>query len=681
MSPKLNLSNMKKILSFLLVIMLINPFNYITFALSTEVKWRVLKQFKELQYELLFESNNIFLDSSTKNIFSSSRKIQIYKNIREKIEEKKEYFEQENIKLVNKIWNLNDSIKILDKDMKNLTDETIKINNQIIDTVRKTKITRKTIELLKIKIKKNKEILNKYMVYLYKKWNTVFNKWELDNLKAIIFSKEDIATIVNDLHFKSLIELTWKKLIDNHRHYVNNLYVKKIALRKNELDAKKLRKQLIVKKAILSEKKAFKKRLIKISKWKQDIYLKYINDKISDEKNIKKKEFAQIMKFKVAKKELLEKEWCDFVDLWIVNIEDISISEKCENLNKIIYIESKLKWFQTDNAWNIFKWPVAPTNWLSSYFHDDGYINLFWEDHEAIDIPAIQWTPIKAPADWYVILVVPPTTWWYSYVALKHSDWYVTVYWHLSEVNVKKMDYIKIWEEFAKTWWSPWTKWAWLMTTWPHLHFEVWKDKKMSDPLQFLDISILPFSNIPDDWKIIKKYKHDFKARKWYEFKWKKPKRLKSRTFKVIWETEIERQKNFLSKYWVWWFGNWSLWVEEWIDSNIDPTFLMCVWLAETSLWKHLKTPYNIWNVWNTDSWATRDFASHRDWVHAMARTFNNRYLKQYNEIRLLSRYWNFDQSKPIYASSEFNWHNNIVTCMTHIKWEFIEDDYNFRLR
>lgn len=64
-----------------------------------------------------------------------------------------------------------------------------------------------------------------------------------------------------------------------------------------------------------------------------------------------------------------------------------------------------------------------------------------------------------------------------------------------------------------------------------------------------------------------------------------------------------------------------------------------------------------------------------------MARTFNNKYLSQYSEIRLLSRYGNRDESKPIYASSPSNWHNNIVTCMTHIKGKFIPDDYNFRLK
>jgi hypothetical protein len=40
------------------------------------------------------------------------------------------------------------------------------------------------------------------------------------------------------------------------------------------------------------------------------------------------------------------------------------------------------------------------------------------------------------------------------------------------------------------------------------------------------------------------------------------------------------------------------LWVEESLDANLDPSFVMCIWLAETWLGKNLKTPYNVWNVW-----------------------------------------------------------------------------------
>ncbi len=669
---------MKKSIALLLFISLFLPYQLYA-ALSWRTAWNVLKNFKALEYEMLFESDRVFLDSSTKNIFDSSKKMQLYKWVREKVKEKRESLEKEQMKIINKIGNLKDSVKLLEKDIFNLKEETVKINNQIIEINKKHRITKKTIKFLREKIQNNKKVLYQYIIYLYKKGNFVFTDGKIDNLKTILFSWEDIANVLNDLHFKGLIEITAKRLIDNHRKYVNDLYVKQLALKKIESESKNLRKQLVIKKALVTQKKEFKEKLIVISQWKQKLYEKFIKEKRDTENSLKWKEFQERLKFKYAKKDLLVKEGCDYVDFSKVDPEEVKLSDKCRKLNSVIYIESKLRGFEVDEAGNKLKWPIAPSRGVSTFFHDPWYIRLFWEDHDALDIPASQWTDIKAPADWYVIFIRKPAIADYSFVALKHADGIVTVYGHLSAIDVKDMDFVKAGETFAKTWGAPWTPWAWVMTTWAHLHLEVWKDKKMRDPLEYLDTSVLPFGELPE--KYFHKYKMDFKSRKWYEFKWKpkKWKKTQARVFKIVWESEIERQKNFLKKYAVWSFKEWALWVWEWIEADVDPTFLMCVWLAETSLGRKLKTPFNVWNVWNTDSGATRDFTSARQWVHAMTKTFNNRYLKTYDEIRMLSRYGNKDL--PIYASSEVNWHKNIISCMSHIKWKFVPDDYNFRLR
>lgn len=672
------LSKIKKN-SILIFIIFFILWTFWVFADSSSVKWQILKQFKQKEYKLLFESDKPFLDKESREIFHSARKYELYKSIREKIQDKKDFLEKENIKVTNKIENLSGSIKTLDTEIENIKKESIKINNQIIYLQKTINIKTKTIELLKNKININKEILYKYIVYLYKKGNYVFKDWEIDNIKAIFYSWEDIWTILNELNFSWIIQLAWKRLIDKHKWYINNLYIEQLSLKKSQVESKWLRKQLIIQKWVLAQKKAFKEKLLQISKWKQQLFTKFIEDKKKDEKAIKQKEFLAAAAFRNNKKDLLKKQWCKYIDLENINIKTLKISNKCKNLNSIINIESKLKWFSTDNAWNILQWPIEPTRWISTFFHDEWYIAMFWEDHEAIDIPAKQWTDIKSPADWYVVYINPPTTKWYSFAVLKHANWIVTVYWHLSKILVKEMSFVKKWEIFAKTGWAPWTLWAGAFTTWAHLHFEVWEDKKLKDPLKFLNISILK----PWDLKSIyfSKFKKDYKAKNWKEYTWVLKYTRKNRTFKITWDNEIERQKNFLNNYWNWAFKNWSLWVEEWINAKIDPTFLMCVWLAETSLWKNLKTPYNVWNVWNTDSGDTKYFTSASQWVRAMTQTFNNKYLSQYNEIKLLSRYWNLDDKKPIYASSSENWHNNIISCMSYIKWRFISDNYNFRLK
>jgi hypothetical protein len=72
--------------------------------------------------------------------------------------------------------------------------------------------------------------------------------------------------------------------------------------------------------------------------------------------------------------------------------------------------------------------------------------------------------------------------------------------------------------------------------------------------------------------------------------------------FILIGASEAERQKYLLSHYATLDFQDWQLWLNTSLAGKIDPSFMMCVGLAESTLGNHLKTPYNIGNIGNTDS-------------------------------------------------------------------------------
>lgn len=113
--------------------------------------------------------------------------------------------------------------------------------------------------------------------------------------------------------------------------------------------------------------------------------------------------------------------------------------------------------------------------------------------------------------------------------------------------------------------------------------------------------------------------------------------------------------------------------------AGLDPSFVMCIGLSESTLGNRLKTAYNIGNVGNTDSGGTYTFTSPREGIYWMARTLRNKYLGQYNSLTDLSRWGNKNPNKPIYASSKTNWHNNMVRCLSSLKGYFVEDDFQFR--
>ncbi len=651
---------------------LLVPFSW-TYALSGNQKWAILDRFKQKQYELLFESNLWNATSEFTEIIDVWKKMNLYDDIRDKATQDKEAAMEKNEQVLIKITSLESSIKQLDEDISNALLKVNKINENIINTKNKIDSNTTTIEELNRRINENMEIMLEYMIYIYKKWNTVYDKDKMDNLKSILLNEENIWDVINDLYYKWLIQMTWKKLIDKHRNYVNKLYIEKLDLEKQEENLKKLRKLWIIEKKELDDKKAFKERILEVSKWQQIFYEKFVKDKMDLEKKLQLEKFKQKIKFNAIKDQMLQKYNCQYVDITQNTAESRWLVGKCLDINKLIYSESKLQSTDEEKI-NFFEWPVEPSRWISAYFHDTEYVKTLWSEHDAIDIMVNQWTPIKAPADWYVLYVEKPLTNDYSYVAIKHYNWYISVYGHLSEVHVEPYDFVKKWDVFAQSGWEFGTKWAGYMTTWPHLHFEVFKDKEYVDPLTVLDTSFLGFNTLPEKYRF--KYYSDFRARKWYEYK---DINENSITFRLVWLTEIERQKYLLSKYATEPFKDWQMWIDESLDWNVDPSFVMCVWLAETWLWKHLKTPYNIWNVWNTDSWAVRTFPNARSGIYWMVSTFNNKYLWQYNSVSQLSRYWNKNKNKPIYASSPLNWHTNIIKCLSHLKWTYVHDDYNFR--
>ena len=312
-------------------------------------------------------------------------------------------------------------------------------------------------------------------------------------------------------------------------------------------------------------------------------------------------------------------------------------------------------------------WPIYPIEKILRYFNDANFEKENWFKHQAIQIQAVQWTPVYASRDgvvYYVANWIDNISW----ILIVHKNGYVTVYEYLNQIIVNPWQIVQRGQLIGYSWWEPWTMWAWFASEWENLTFAVYKDWVAVDPLTLLDLSVVTDwqNTLPEDYRI--KYLNDQLVRP-----------IDVSELKLIeWDTVDERAQKFINGYWVGVYKDLNFWesVVKW--TNIDRDVVICIACAESTLWNYLTTNNNIWNVWNNDRWDRVWYSTPYAGARVIPLTLNNKNLWNYHTINQLSRYWNSDWK--IYASSPINWQTNVMKCLSKIKWYTVPEDFPFRV-
>jgi murein DD-endopeptidase MepM/ murein hydrolase activator NlpD len=118
-----------------------------------------------------------------------------------------------------------------------------------------------------------------------------------------------------------------------------------------------------------------------------------------------------------------------------------------------------------------FNWPAYGR--VSAGFHNAAYFAHFRVPHEGMDIVVSQGSPVYSAADGVVFVVKDGGATGYTYVLIGHRDGFATLYGHLSTVSVYPGQDVAKGQVIGRSGGMPGTPGAGLMTTAPHLHFEV----------------------------------------------------------------------------------------------------------------------------------------------------------------------------------------------------------------
>lgn len=520
-------------------------------------------------------------------------------------------------------------------------------------------------ERLRKKIDAHKKIILDYVANLYSQGNLVLDEsGEVDIFQTLILTEEDTDFHLTDMTYKALASELGQKFIEEYRTSVREYYVHTVQTREEKAGLEALELALKKQLGTLEAQKQERERLLEIAKGEEAMFERYIAQQQEMQEQLEQAWQKAHEDYEASFNRFLAKYNCEETE----DEEDAEVGE-CGRIRKFFHNEVELARSEyATGTENIFSWPVSSRR-ITTYFRDGAYYNYLRSHHDAIDIGLPQGSPIVAPADGYVYYILEPAPGNYSYIAVKHKNGLVTVYGHLSAVHVEPYQFVREGDIIAESGGAVGTPGAGPMTTGPHLHFEVWKDREPVDPLRYMTLVDIDYTKLPARYqsKFIADMVEQGNDTGDYKIR-----------FALKGETEEERQKYLLNTYATQPFKNWNMWIDSAMSAKVDPSFMMCIGLAETTLGNHLKTPYNIGNIGNTDSGDTISFSSPQEGLAWMAKTFNNKYLGKYTKVSELSRWGN--TSGPIYASSSSNWHDNTIRCLSALKGRFVEDDYEFRI-
>ncbi len=312
-------------------------------------------------------------------------------------------------------------------------------------------------------------------------------------------------------------------------------------------------------------------------------------------------------------------------------------------------------------------WPVYPIQDVQWAYNNLQYVQRYDKNNLGMDIILPQWTPIYAPADWYVYELIDKDGISLNYIILVHNYWYSTLITTINKFFVKKWEYVQRWQLIWLMWWEDGTKWAWFNSPGPRIHYEVFKDWIPTNPFGVTDLSSVKNPSIIP-------VQYDLKV---LTDKLNRSIDLSSVEY-IKWWTVEERTLNYLKENWYPPFDSLELWKKASAWHKLPTELGVCIAVAETSLGRNFASSRNVWNVWNNDRWDRIDLWSPLQGASLIFSALENKYLWDYYTLDKLSWYGN--QDGAIYASSPINRQTNVTKCLSAIHGYWIPDDRPVRL-
>lgn len=249
----------------------------------------------------------------------------------------------------------------------------------------------------------------------------------------------------------------------------------------------------------LNSQKEFKQNLLEQTKGEEEIYAELLEKSKKEQEDAR----ADLMRLKDNLNLIKNK-----IDTLGADFDPAAYKDLLDRSSQKVY-EFYMNAANRDDVAQM-AWPVLPSaeKGISAYFHDENYKRWAGIPHNAIDIPTPQGTTIRSPLE-CVVYKVKDNGYGYSYVILACKGGFLLTFGHVSEFIAQEGDKLHPGDPVALSGATPGTKGAGHLTTGAHLHFEVMKDGQYKDPLDYLDLTLLPYQKLPEQYQAMVKAQID----------------------------------------------------------------------------------------------------------------------------------------------------------------------------
>jgi len=392
--------------------------------------------------------------------------------------------------------NLLEQLTTVDDNINQANKRLINVMKQVSEQENILKVIYSEIESKEIAIKYQKNLIKDYIRVLYEEEKQYLNVDEDGKINALkmLLSDDSVGDNLKDFRYLNLLNETAQQMIDKLDTLNEELLSYKEEAKVRRVGLIKLQEVFSQQKEDLELQKDSKENLLKVTMGQEQIYSQLLEQTLKDQAE----SIVEIKALDEGVKKIQQKMAEDGENFDITKYEGL-----LTNKTKAIY---DFQYNSKDGSTTNFIWPVSPYGGLSAYFHDETYRSKFHMDHNAIDIPTMQSSPVRATLDG-IVYKAKDNGYGYSYIILAHKGGFSSVYGHISNILVMEGQVVKQNSIIGLSGGMPGTKGAGYMTTGPHLHFEVLAGGIYTDPLKYLDLTKLPLSfilNLPEkysgDW-------------------------------------------------------------------------------------------------------------------------------------------------------------------------------------